>query len=281
MRILVIDDDKTLIDLLRVSFGEQNYAIDAVEDGEDGWTYVSTYTYDLIILDWSLPKLDGISLCKRFRACGYDTPILLLSARSGSQNKIKGLDAGADDYLSKPFDVEELAARIRALLRRSTSNTTNTLNWGDLHLNSCTGEVTYQEQIILLTAKEYSLLELFLRHNQEVFSIEEIIENLWSSLEYPAKATVRSHLRRLRNQLKLAGLSEDPIETVRGRGYCLKSPPSNYCSINPVQDSQGKEDKENKKKSTSISINSSLEEISTQKYTTINHPRISTPRPRK
>ncbi len=225
MRILLVDDDETLIDLLRISFGEQNYAIDAVRDGEEGWMYGSTYTYDLIILDWSLPKLDGISLCQRFRNHGYHTPILLLTARNGSQNKIKGLDAGADDYLSKPFDTEELAARIRALLRRSHSNSSNVLSWGNLQLNPSTGEVTYEGQLILLTAKEYSLLELFLHHSQEVFSIEDIIENLWSSVEYPAEATVRSHLRRLRNQLKFAGLPEDPIETVRGRGYCLKPIP--------------------------------------------------------
>ena len=225
MRILLVDDDETLIDLLRISFGEKNYAIDAVGDGEEGWIYGSTYNYDLIILDWSLPKLDGITLCQRFRNHGYHTPILLLTARNGSQNKIKGLDAGADDYLSKPFDTEELAARIRALLRRSSSNSSSVLSWGDLQLNPSTGEVTYEGQLILLTAKEYSLLELFLHHSQEVFSIEDIIENLWSSVEYPAEATVRSHLRRLRNQLKLAGLPEDPIETVRGRGYCLKPIP--------------------------------------------------------
>jgi len=225
MRILLVDDDETLINLLRISLGEKNYAIDAVGDGEEGWIYGSTYNYNLIILDWSLPKLDGISLCQRFRNHGYNTPILLLTARNGSQNKIKGLDAGADDYLSKPFDTEELAARIRALLRRSSSNSTNILSWGNLQMNPSTGEVTYEGQLILLTAKEYSLLELFLHHSQEVFSIEDIIENLWSSVEYPAEATVRSHLRRLRNQLRLAGLPEDPIETVRGRGYCLKPIP--------------------------------------------------------
>ena len=222
MRILVVDDDETLVDLLKKSLAELNYAIDAVTDGEQGWIYGSTYTYDLIILDWSLPKLDGISLCQHFRNNGYHMPILLLTARNGSQAKVKGLDAGADDYLSKPFDVDELAARIRALLRRVNSNSRPVLSWGDLQLDPCSGEVTYQGQLLLLTGKEYSLLELFLRHSRHIFSSEEIIQSLWSSLEYPAHSTVRSHLRRLRNQLKLAGLPEDPIETVRGRGYCLK-----------------------------------------------------------
>lgn len=227
MRILVVDDDETLVDLLKKSLAELNYAIDAVADGEQGWIYGSTYTYDLIILDWSLPKLDGISLCQRFRNNGYHMPILLLTARNGSQAKVKGLDAGADDYLSKPFDIDELAARIRALLRRVNSNSRPVLSWGDLQLDPCSGEVTYQGQLLLLTGKEYGLLELFLRHSRHIFSCEEIIQSLWSSLEYPAHSTVRSHLRRLRNQLKLAGLPKDPIETVRGRGYCLKAPPEN------------------------------------------------------
>ena len=222
MRILVVDDDESLVNILKKSLAQQNYAIDTVNDGEQGWIYGSTYTYDLIILDWSLPKLDGISLCQRFRKNGYHMPILLLTARNGSQAKIKGLDAGADDYLGKPFDIDELAARIRALLRRVNSNSRPVLSWGDLQLDPCSGEVTYHGQLLLLTAKEYGLLELFLRHNQKIFSIEEIIQSLWSSLEYPAHATVRSHLRRLRNQLKLTGLPEDLIETVRGRGYCLK-----------------------------------------------------------
>ena len=228
MRILLVDDDETLIDVLPKMLGKQNYAIDTVTDGEQGWVYGSTYNYDLMILDWSLPKLDGISLCKRFRTHGYDTPILLLTARSTSQDKIRGLDAGADDYLCKPVDVEELAARIRALLRRLNCDFLSVLSWEELKLDSGNGEVTYQGKLISLTAKEYRLLELFLRHSQEVLSIEDIIESLWSSAEYPAEATVRSHLRHLRQKLQLAGLPEDPIETVRGRGYCLKSPPQHH-----------------------------------------------------
>ena len=249
MRILVVDDDETLVDLLKKSLAELNYAIDAVTDGEQGWIYGSTYTYDLIILDWSLPKLDGISLCQRFRQNGYHMPILLLTARNGSQAKIKGLDAGADDYLGKPFDIDELAARIRALLRRFNSNSRPVLSWGDLQLDPCSGEVTHQGQLLLLTGKEYGLLELFLRHSQKIFSTEEIIQSLWSSVEYPAHATVRSHLRRLRNQLKLAGLPEDLIETVRGRGYCLKLPPQDHnpqTQTTPPLQAESKEDKQSR-----------------------------------
>ncbi len=222
MKILLVDDDEALVELLSTTLSQQNYAIDIAPDGEQGWIYGSTYTYDLIILDLSLPKLDGIELCQRFRAHDYDTPIILLTSRGGSQNKIRGLDAGADDYICKPFDVEELTARIRALLRRLTCDFLSVLRWGDLKLNPCTSEAIYQRQSVSLTAKEYRLLELFLRHSQEVFSVEDIIDRLWSSSEYPAIATVRSHLRRLRQKLKKRGFPGDLIATVRGQGYCLK-----------------------------------------------------------
>ena len=225
MRILLVDDDRALVELLTQTLSQQSYAIDVATDGEQGWIYGSTYTYDLIILDWFLPELDGIKLCQRFRAHNYDTPIILLTSRNGSQNKIKGLDAGADDYICKPFDVEELAARIRALLRRLNCHFLPELRWGDLQLNPCSSEVMYRGQTLLLTAKEYRMLELFLRHSQEVLSVEDIIDNLWSSTEYPAVATVRSHLRRLRQKLKQAGFPDDLITTVRGQGYCLKSLP--------------------------------------------------------
>jgi DNA-binding response OmpR family regulator len=228
MRILLVDDDRALIEILTRTLAEQSYAIDVATDGEQGWVYGSTYTYDLIILDWSLPKLDGISLCQRFRSHGYSTPIILLTSRHGSQNKIRGLDAGADDYLCKPFDVEELAARIRALLRRLSCDFLSVLSWGDLQLNPCSCQVTYQGQQLSLAAKEYRLLELLLRRDREVVTIEDIIESLWSSMEYPAEATVRSHIRRLRDKLELAGLPKDIIVTVRGQGYCLKSLERDY-----------------------------------------------------
>ena len=231
MRVLIVDDDETLISLLKRKLAEKNYVIDTVYDGEQGWHYGSTYLYDLIILDWTLPKLDGISLCRRFRKHGIVTPILLLTAKKRSQEKIQALDAGADDYLCKPFDVEELAARIRALFRRSNANTSPILSWGDLAIDPSRCQVSYLGNLIGMTTKEYQLLELFMRHSEEVFSIEEIIDNLWSSVEYPSEATVRSHLRHLRNKLKQAGLENDPIDTLRGRGYCLRSLPNDESKL--------------------------------------------------
>lgn len=223
MKILLIEDDDSLIALLTRSLNAQHYIIDAVKDGEIGWTYASTFDYDLIILDIMLPKLDGITLCKRLRGEGYSTPIMLLTAQDLITAKIQGLDAGADDYVVKPFDLTELMARMRALLRRSSNHPLPLLSWGDLLLDPSTCEVTYNGQPLILTTKEYDLLELFLRDSYHVFSSDEIIDRLWSSDDFPAEATVRSHLRRLRHKLHAAGAPPDAIATIHGRGYYLKS----------------------------------------------------------
>lgn len=223
MRILLVEDDLGVTKLLTRALTSQNYAVDIVTDGEAGWVYGSTFNYDLIILDWMLPKLDGIGLCRRLREEGFNTPILLLTARDTNPDKIHALDAGADDYLIKPVEVEELNARIRALLRRSSANNTPILSWGQLQLNPSTSEVTYANQLLTLTNKEYAFLELFLRNSHHVFSISAILDNVWASEEFPAEATVRSHIRRLRQKLQNAGAPANFIETVHGRGYTLRS----------------------------------------------------------
>ncbi|MBD1910405.1 MULTISPECIES: response regulator [unclassified Leptolyngbya] len=222
MKILLVEDDETLAAALTRSLTAQNFVVDAVPDGEMGWSYGSTFDYDLILLDVMLPKLDGISLCKKFRAEDYTTPILLLTSEDTSTAKVQGLDAGADDYVVKPFDRAELIARIRALLRRSSTNPLPLLIWRDLMLNPGTCDVSYDGQPLTLTRKEYELLELFLRDSQHVFSTEEILDRLWSSEEFPSEATVRSHIRRVRNKLTAAGAPPDFVATLHGRGYYLK-----------------------------------------------------------
>jgi DNA-binding response OmpR family regulator/HPt (histidine-containing phosphotransfer) domain-containing protein len=225
MKILLVEDDESLITFLTRSLvSGHNYVVDAVKDGEAGWEYGSTFEYDLIILDIQLPKLDGISLCQRLRGEGYTTPILLLTSQDSSTAKVQGLDAGADDYMVKPFDVAELSARIRALARRTSSNPFPLMSWGDLLLNPSTCNVSYNGQTLTLTTKEYRLLEILLWDSQHVFSTEEILDRLWSSEEFPAEATVRSHIRRLRHKLVDAGAPHDFIATVHGRGYYLKAP---------------------------------------------------------
>jgi len=222
MKILLVDADEALTTALARSLTTQNFVVDAVPDGEMGWSYGSTFDYDLVILDLALPKLDGISLCKRFRAEDYTMPILLLAAEDNSTAKIQGLDAGADDYVVKPFDWAELLARIRALLRRGSTNPLPLLIWRDLLLNPTTCEVSYDGHPLSLTRKEYELLELFLRDTQHMFSTEEILDRLWSSEEFPSEATVRSHIRRVRHKLTAAGAPADFIATLHGRGYYLK-----------------------------------------------------------
>ncbi len=239
MKILLIEDDDALIALLTRSLNSQHYIVDAVKDGEMGWTYASTFDYDTIVLDIMLPKLDGISLCKKLREAGCTTPILLLTSQDNTTAKVQGLDAGADDYVVKPFDIAELTARVRALLRRGSNNPLPLLIWGDLMLNPTSCEVSYNRQQLILTTKEYDLLELFLRDSYRVFSNEEIIDRLWSSDDFPAEATVRSHLRRLRHKLQSAGAPHDFIGTIHGRGYYLTSTqnsPQSLISANQLPD---------------------------------------------
>ena len=226
MKILLVDDDNALAEILIQQLTIQNYIVDRVADGEMGWSYASTFDYDLIILDWILPSLDGLRLCQRLRNDGYGVPILLLSSRNQQVDKIQGLEAGADDYLVKPFDIKELLARIQVLLRRMAAEPQPILVWGDLCLDPVSCNVTYQGYPVALTAKEYALLELFLRHSHQVLSTSTLLDQIWSSDEFPSEATVRSHIRGLRQKLKAAGVSADVVETVRGLGYRLGTYPS-------------------------------------------------------
>jgi DNA-binding response OmpR family regulator len=221
MKVLLIEDDDLLIKDLTKNLIPHRYVLDVVKDGEMGWSYGSKFEYDLIILD---TKLDGISVCKRFRAEGFTTPILLLSSRNEITAKVQGLDAGADDYIVKPFEQAELFARMRALLRRSSNNPLPILAWGDLLLNLSTYEVSYNGQPLTLSTMEYELLELLLRDSQHVFSTDEIIDRLWSLEQFPSEATVRSHIRRVRQKLLASGAPKDFIATVHGRGYYLQAP---------------------------------------------------------
>lgn len=231
MKILLVEDDDLLIKVLTKNLATHHYIVDVVKDGEMGWTYGSSFEYDLIVLDIMLPKLDGISLCKRFRTQGYSHPIMLLTAQDNITAKVQGLDAGADDYVVKPFDPIELIARIRALLRRGSNNPFPLLTWGDLLLNPSTCEVTYNGRPLNLTTMEYDLLELLLRDCQHVFSTEELLDRLWSSEDFPSEATVRSHIRRVRHKLVAAGAPQDFIATMHGRGYYLKAPSTEESTV--------------------------------------------------
>lgn len=222
MKILLVEDDERISEALAEDLSDQNYVVEIAPDGEFAKELVESFNYDLMVLDLMLPKMDGITLCQKLRSQGYSLPILMLTAKDALTDKIVGLDAGADDYLIKPFELQELSARIRALLRRGAATLPPILEWRDLHLNSGTCEVFYQEQLVSLTPKEYRLLELFLRNHRRVFSRAQIIEHLWSFEELPEEATVKAHIRGLRQKLKSVGAPSDLIETVYGLGYRLK-----------------------------------------------------------
>lgn len=222
MRILVVEDNELIAETLADVLQEQHYVVDIALDGEAGWQQAEAFNYDLILLDLMLPKLDGISLCKRLRSSGYGKPILMLTARDSSADKIVGLDSGADDYVIKPFDVNELAARIRALLRRDTPGRQPILSWGELKLDPSTLSVTYASQAVNVTSKEYQLLELFLRNRQRIFSHAELLDRLWALEDAPNEEVVRAHIKRLRHKLTTVGVPKDAIQTVHGLGYRLK-----------------------------------------------------------
>ena len=225
MRILLVEDDERIAESLTEALTDQHYVVDVAADGEAAWEFVVAFAYDLLLLDVMLPKLDGISLCRQLRQESYFMPILLLTARDTTTDQVTGLDAGADDYVIKPYKLQELMARIRALLRRRSSLLPPVLEWGSLRLDSSSCEVTYKSQLVQITPKEYRLLELFLRRGCRVFSRSEILENLWSFEEPPGEDTIKAHIKRLRQKLKLVGAPDDFIETVYGLGYRLKPNP--------------------------------------------------------
>ena len=221
MKILLVEDDERIADALAEDLTDQHYLTDVVYDGQAGWEMADAFTYDLILLDVMLPKVDGVSLCQRLRAHGCSTPILMLTARDTVADKVLGLDAGADDYVIKPFDLKELSARIRALLRRGSDSLPPVLNWGKLRLDPSTCESFYGDCPLSLTPKEYSLLELLLRNGRRVLSRAQILEHLWPFEAPPEEATVKVHIRSLRQKLKSAGATTDLIETVYALGYRL------------------------------------------------------------
>lgn len=223
MRILLIEDDAQLAESLSEALTAQRYVVDVAKDGEVGWEQVKTLVHDLILLDVTLPKLDGISLCQRMRNRGYLLPVLMLTARDTSVDKVTGLDAGADAYIVKPFDLQELLAQIRALLRRGNSASAPVLKWGNLCLDPSTYEVTYNNRLLRLTPKEFAILEMLLRNGRRVLSRAAIIEHAWSWQEPPEEETIKTYIKSLRSKLRAVGATEDWIETVHGLGYRLKA----------------------------------------------------------
>lgn len=218
MRVLVVEDEERLADFVEKGLTEEGYAVDVAADGDAalGWAHV--VDYDLIVLDIMLPKRDGIDVCRTLRARGVHTPILMLTARDAIEDRVRGLDSGADDYLVKPFSFAELLARLRALSRREPVVGDNVLRVGDLSLNTATREVIRQGQQIELTNKAYSLLEYLMRYPNQVLTRTMIAEHVWNYDFDSGTNVIDVHIRYLRRAI------DDPfdrklIQTVRGAGY--------------------------------------------------------------
>lgn len=222
MRILLVEDDTQLAESLAEALMVQRYIVDLAKDGESAWNKIQAFTYDLILMDVTLPKLDGIRLCERLRDRGCSSPVLMLTARDTSLDKVVGLDAGADAYMVKPLNLQELLAQIRALLRRGQSGASPILRWGDLSLDPGSYEVMYERSPIRLTSKEFALLETLLRYGHRVLSRAAMIERVWAWQESPEEDTVKTYIKNLRAKLRAAGAPRDLIETVHGVGYRLR-----------------------------------------------------------
>ncbi len=223
MRILLVEDDTSVASFITKGLKEEQYAVDATADGEEGFQMASTIPYDLLILDVMVPKMDGFTICRRLREKGSTTPILLLTARDRVEDRVTGLDTGADDYLTKPFAFPELLARIRALLRRGNTQPATRLAAADLELDPIAHRVWRAGQEIALTNKEYALLEYLLRNANRVLTRTAIIDHVWD-IQYDSMTNIVDvHIRSLRSKMD-RDYSSQLIHTVRGVGYVLKTP---------------------------------------------------------
>ena len=219
MRVLVVEDEPNLQRQLKSTLEAAGYAVDVASDGEDGHYLGSTENYDAVVLDLGLPELDGLTVLDRWRKAGLIMPVLLLTARDSWSDKVAGLDAGADDYLAKPFQTEELIARLRALIRRAAGQATSELTAGGVRLDSRSGRVTLDGEPVKLTAQEFKLLSYLMHHKGKVVSRTELIEHIYDQDFDRDSNTIEVFITRIRKKL-----GADLIMTTRGLGYSLDDP---------------------------------------------------------
>ena len=222
MRLLLAEDDKTLSNALVTILKPNNYSVDAVYNGQDAIDYLESEVYDAAILDIMMPKADGITVLKTIRAAGNTIPVLLLTAKSEIDDKVTGLDCGADDYLTKPFVTKELLARIRAITRRQTELTDNSLFFGDLRLDRVSFELVSPSGKLLLTAKEFQIMEMFMKNPSQIISTERFMEKIWGFDSNAEINVVWTYISYLRKKLKMLGSSVG-IKAVRNIGYTLEN----------------------------------------------------------
>lgn len=220
MRILVVEDEKRLAQALRAILEAEKYMVDTVYDGGDGYDYAASGIYDAIVLDVMLPVMDGFEVVKKLREEKIETPILMLTARDSIDDKISGLDIGADDYMTKPFEPKELLARIRSVTRRKGEVVIDDMTWGDIHLNMSTGELSCKDKKVRLNFKEFEIMKLLMSGHDGIFSKEDLITKVWG---YDSDATdnnVEAYISFLRKKLRHIG-SSVAIESIRKVGYRL------------------------------------------------------------
>jgi len=222
MRVLLVEDEPGIAQFVRQGLTEAGYAVDVAPDGQSGWDYAVSAEYDIIVLDIMLPELDGLQLLRRLRSTQIKSPVLLLTARDGVEDRVTGLDAGADDYLAKPFAFSELLARLRALLRRPPLQGDTILRVADLEMDVALREVNRAGQRIDLSPKEFTLLEYFMRHPRQVLTRDQITEHIWNFDFYGDSNVVDVYVGYLRRKID-RGFDPPLLHTVRGVGYRLSA----------------------------------------------------------
>jgi len=223
MRILIIEDELSLQEQLASTLREHDYVVDVASDGEEGLYFAQEYPIDLAIVDLGLPKLDGVEVIKRLRAQGKAYPVLILTARNRWQEKVEGLEAGADDYLTKPFHTEEMLARIKVLLRRAVGLADNSLVCGPIKIDTSSKQLFLNDQAVMITAYEYRLLSYLMMHTGKVISKRELVDHIYEEDDDRDSNTIEVFIRRLRKKLDPDNTLK-PIETQRGRGYRFSIP---------------------------------------------------------
>jgi DNA-binding response OmpR family regulator len=223
-KILLVEDDTYLAATIEQWLSNEHHLIEIAYDGNTGWDRISLAEFDLLILDWNLPQISGVDLCKRFRANQGQTPIIMLTGRNSVSEKEQGLDSGADDYLTKPFNMKELAARVRALLRRPPALLNNVLQAGSLSLDPGKYRVTKGDKEVHLLPRDFALLEFFMRHQDQVFSANSLIQRVWQSDSEASSEALRTSVKRLRQKLDdNEDEGQSIIETIPRVGYRLRN----------------------------------------------------------
>lgn len=222
MRVLVVDDDKKFCDIVKRGLEENSYAVDCVHDGDDGFYYAENGSYDLVLLDIMMPKIDGIEMCRKLRKNKYKTPILFLTAKDSVEDRVKGLDMGVDDYIVKPFAFPELLARIRAILRRDgVTEKSPEIQIGDLRLNTVTHEVFWKDKAVVLTTKEFTILNYIMYNPNAIITRTMIEEHAWNYDFDSMSNLVDVYIRRIRQKIDPEH-GKEIIQTIRGSGYRIK-----------------------------------------------------------